>query len=134
MHFRNESPIKIEHIRELGGVHTLEQVALLSKYSFSFFDEDKLIACAGLVPLYEGSHRALIWSLLAKGGEKYLLPLTRCGLRLMRVSPFKRIEGTTPCDFPEGHRWLRMLGFEMEAECMRNYQLNKDHSLYSRIM
>jgi len=131
---RLENPVTLEHTRTLGGNYTQVQVDLVGKYSFSFFDGNELVACAGLIPLRDDNHRAVIWSLMAPGAEKHLLSLTKCGLRLMKVSPFKRIEGTTPVDFEQGHRWLRMLGFEIEAECMRHYQPNEDHSLYSRIM
>jgi len=46
-----------------------------------------------------------------------------------------RIEMTVDCDFPQGHRWAKMLGFTMEAERMRGYRPDGgDCALYARLL
>ena len=42
---------------------------------------------------------------------------------------------TVDCEFEQGHRWAKMLGFTMEAERMRAYRPDGgDVALYARVL
>lgn len=52
---------------------------------------------------------------------------------LQKHDSYRRIDAVVRQDFPEGHRWARMLGFQAEG-LMRSFDpLGLDYQMYSRI-
>jgi RimJ/RimL family protein N-acetyltransferase len=48
-------------------------------------------------------------------------------------APYRRIEATVDVGFKQGHRWIKMLGFELEGY-MRAYRPDgADMLLYARV-
>ena len=92
----------------------------------------KVKAIAGIFPVWAG--RSIAWSYLSDMGPKIFLRVHNAIRRQLDVEPSKRIEMTVDCDLVTGHRWARLLGFEMEAERMTAYGPGgRDCSLYARI-
>lgn len=107
--------------------------ALEGEHSYTAFANGQVVACAGLAPQWE--NRAIAWAYLADGlGAPLMLQLHRAVQRFLEVAPFDRIEATADVEFEQGHRWLRMLGFKLEAPCMPKYRPDGgDSSLYARV-
>ena len=101
--------------------------------SFTGLDGDKVIACAGIIKLWEG--RCMVWSYLADDAGKYMPAIHKATKRMLDVVEFSRIEAVVDEGFVEGHRWIKMLGFELETqEPMRKYMPNGNGAyLYARV-
>lgn len=88
------------------------------------------IACAGTVTHWPGRHYA--WAVLGSSTAPHMRWITREVLR--RLDELKgRIEMTVLVDFKAGHRWAKMLGFEVETPCMKGYgPVGESHAMYVR--
>lgn len=76
------------------------------------------LACGGVIQQWPGRHIA--WMYLGKMTAPHMLWLTREVLAtLSKITG--RIEFTVREDFSEGHRWARMLQFEVETPKMLRY-------------
>lgn len=138
------APFRLEHWHRIqlqpeqeDAVHFLsdhEIVQLETTDAFTAFVGDEVVAIAGVVPLSPGRGHA--WALLSNGARRHMLPITRAINRFLRISgDFTRVEMAVKCSFEEGHRWARLLGFEMEAPVMKRYDPSgEDYSLYARIL
>lgn len=107
--------------------------SLEAEVSFTALGEDGVpIACAGIIEV--GPGRAMVWSYLgALIGREFLL-IHRAVKRFIDLAQYRRIEATTDVEFAEGHRWLRMLGFECEAPKMKSYTIDgRDAALYAKV-
>lgn len=103
-----------------------------SEFSFSGIDGEKVVICAGVIP--RPPNRGEAWAILDKDSGKYMLPITRAVQSFLRSCPIKRIEASVSVDFKAGHRWAKMLGFDLEAERMLAYEPNGgDCSLYAKV-
>lgn len=106
--------------------------ALERSQAFSALVGDTVIGCAGVVPVWAG--RAVAWSLLAWNVGPHFVHVHRAVARFLDQCEFRRVEISVDCEFAEGHRWARLLGFEMEAERMRGYRPDGgDCALYARV-
>jgi hypothetical protein len=101
--------------------------------SYSAEQDGNIVACAGLTELSPG--RALAWSYLSPTlGGQMMLKITRAGERMMELSSFRRVEMDVLWDHVEGHRWARILGFDLECPRRRAYGPDgRDYALYSRV-
>jgi len=91
------------------------------------------IASAGVLPMWQG--RGMAWAYISNAAAKErFLSVHRAVSRFLDMCYLQRIEMTVDCEFEEGHRWARMLGFNMEAERMVAYRPDGgDCSLYARV-
>ena len=112
---------------------TPEAIATLEGHnSFTYVNKGKPLACFGWVPLY--SHRASAWAYISKDAGPCFIEMTRIAKRLFKSLQFKRIEFEVDCEFEQGHRWARILGFKLEAERLRGYRMDGgDSAVYARI-
>lgn len=135
-------PYKAEHLLEmvlqpeqeyaLPYVTPAHALALEGEYAFTALVGGKPIAVGGVKELWKG--RALCWTFIARDAGGHFTELHRAVKRLLEIVPYRRLEAEARCDFPQGHRWLKMLGFTMEAERMRAYQVDgEDYALYARV-
>lgn len=137
-------PFQPEHLKqiELQSEQTLAKKHLenedyarqLAGYeSWTGFIDDKVVACAGLIPVWGDRWQA--WSIIsATIGPSGMLQLTRAIMRGMRIKT-GRIEAVVAAEFKEGHRWAELLGFTLETPLpMRKwFPEGGDAYLYSRI-
>lgn len=101
-------------------------------FAISAWAEHRCVCAAGIVPIYK--HRATAWALMGEDAGPYLRQITQKVRQALDVSPYPRIEMQVNYDFRAGHRWAKMLGFEVEAERMRKSGIyGHDETLYVRI-
>ena len=109
-----------------------QSAVLASCFALSFWDDVECVGGLGIVPIWPGMGQA--WAVFGKSAGRHMLAITRHGEYLLNTVPFKRVQTTVRCDFAAGHRWMKALGFEMEAERMKAYDLmGRDHALYARV-
>lgn len=88
----------------------------------------RIVACAGFL---EGERGALLWSFLCDRAP--MRRLTKMAWRLLAVHPYPKVVATTAIDFPQGCRWLEMLGFRAAEIIPEMGADGRDHWLYERI-
>jgi hypothetical protein len=116
---------------------TMEQAKAIeaTEWAFTGVNEDgSLMGCAGLISMWQG--RAMAWAYISKSAEgRNFIKVHKAVSRFFEACYIKRIEITVDCDFEQGHRWAEMLGFKMEAECMKSYRPDGgDCALYARVL
>lgn len=113
---------------------TREHMETITKHNYAFSvltPEGKPLLCAGLIDCWDG--RAQAWAVLDQKCKEYFLPMHNAVKRFLEVCPVKRIEATVRKDFKAGHRWARLLGFELETETMKHFTPEGDTaSMYVR--
>lgn len=71
------------------------------------------VACMGVVPLTP--YRAQAWALISEAWTPTMRMVTRAALGWLQQTRYRRVEAVVSADFEAGHRWARMLGFEVEG-------------------
>lgn len=120
-------PLKVEHFAAMA-VQPAQAFArvvledpevapfLAAQESFTAMDGDLVLGCGGVLKQWEG--RLMAWALLGTAiGTRRMLWIhnrTRFFLR-DQLKRCRRIETTVDSEFPEGHRWVRALGFRCET-------------------
>ncbi len=139
----NVVPFKAEHLlsmqlqRSQNGLKPFitEEYAHMLEGQFAFTavsDDDEVVAVGGVTELWE--NRALAWTFIDSRAGKHFVALHKIVKDLLDIVPYRRIEAETSCGFTPGHRWLRMLGFQLEAECMKAFQPDGgDSALYAKV-
>jgi len=112
-----------------------EDYAHLLEGQFAFTamsDEEEVVAVGGVMEMW--SNRALAWTFIDARAGRHFVALHKIVRTLLDIVPYRRIEAETACDFTPGHRWLKMLGFEMEAACMKAFHPDGSNSaLYAKV-
>jgi len=107
--------------------------ALEKTQSFTIVEGERLLACFGWIPLYPT--RASLWACISAASGPHFVGITRIAKQLIHDLPFRRLEMEVDCEFEQGHRWAKMLGFELEAERLRGLRMDGgDSALYARIL
>ena len=102
---------------------------VLGTLAFSGWLGTTCVAAGGVFPQW-GRH-GIAWMLASEAIGPELLRLTRFGRALYQASPYDRITCDVLCDFTDGHRWAKLLGFELECERMVKYDpMGRDCALY----
>lgn len=86
--------------------------------------------CGGTLQHWPGRHMA--WALIDAKAAPHMLFVTRATRKFFgNVSG--RIEFTVRCDFPAGHKFAKLLGFEVETPLLKAYgPEGEDHVGYVR--
>lgn len=102
-------------------------------YSSTLMVDGRPMCCAGAIEYWKD--RALVWSFLSAEVDRRLFPrLHTEARRFLDGLPFKRLEASVVVGFENGHRWVKALGFEVEAPLQRHFQADgQDCVGYSRI-
>lgn len=112
-----------------------DNIRALENARFAFTaltQEGEVLGCAGVVEFWEGRGEA--WAAFNPNCKNYFILLHKMVKRFLEIAPFTRIEAVVDLDFPEGHRWIKTLGFELEAPLMRGYTVTgKDSALYAKV-
>jgi hypothetical protein len=136
-------PYKAEHMRALKlqsaqlcnlNWMPLDQAEQIEQFTaFTALDGDEVLVCAGVLELWAG--RGAAWAFLADGVGHRMVAVHRAVRRYFDVLGFRRLEAEVAADFPQGHRWMRLLGFELECPRMRGYFPDgSDAALYARVV
>lgn len=106
--------------------------ALEGPHAFTGLHDGKVIAVAGLADVWPG--RALLWSYMGGHAGPHMVAIHKVALRMIAAYEGARIEADVDVDFKPGHRWIKMLGFELETARMRKYRPDGgDMAKYVRI-
>jgi RimJ/RimL family protein N-acetyltransferase len=66
--------------------------------------------------------------------KDHMLRIQRIGKKITDEYPIQRIEAAVECDFKQGHRFMRLIGFTLEAERMKGFSENGgDCALYAKV-
>lgn len=136
-------PFQAEHIAQLelqsaqqylSNWVTPEQAKALEEFpSFSGVVNGSPVASLGILPQWHG--RAIAWGFLSEMGCRTFVQIHREVLSFLDDCFVPRVEATVDCDFEQGHRWVQMLGFKLEAERMHSYgPTGGDCALYARVL
>ena len=107
------------------------QAAGEANQAWTFEENNEILAIVGLEPQWEG--RAVAWTFISQHAGKHFPMIHKVITAIMDNSGFKRIETTVDVGFKQGHRWMKMMGFEVEG-LMRAYRPDGgDMFLYARI-
>lgn len=98
---------------------------------YSAIEDGIVYACAGVSIQWD--NRAIVWSLLSKDVGRHFTRIHKAAFRLMDMVSIRRIEAHVDPDFPEAHRWIKMLGFEFEGRMKAFSPYGDDMDLYARI-
>lgn len=103
-------------------------------YAFTGFHGDTIIGIGGLNPLWEGVAEAWIFT-----GEdfarhkRFVFKEVKRHLDLsFQILKLNRIQAVCVKDFEGAHTFAKHLGFELEADTLKNYMFGRDYSLYAR--
>ncbi len=135
-------PYKAEHLLALqvqpgqlgtAGFITPEYArALEDENAFTLLVDGQALAVGGVKEIWPG--RAFVWSWIDRRAGAHFAAVHHAAKQILAAAPYRRIEADVPCGFTAGHRWLRLLGFHLEAACMMAYQPDgADCSLYARV-
>lgn len=104
--------------------------AIAGGMALAAVEGDRVYGMAGIYEVWAG--RGLAWALLAHDAGKQMVALHRIAQRAIDVSLFRRIEADVLNSHDEGHRWMRLLGFEQEG-VRRCYWQGNDYALYAKV-
>ncbi len=119
-------PFETSHLDELTDFGNQEElvrplIGALQGYedagpAFSACVEGRIIGCAGLVEMTP--YRAYTWALIAKQDfAQRFVGIHRAVLRFLNEQTYKRIDAQVAFHDTDGHRWMRLLGFQREVFC-----------------
>ncbi|MDP3939806.1 MAG: hypothetical protein Q8R92_16940 [Deltaproteobacteria bacterium] len=110
-----------ERMRQLVAAADLK--SLEGPYAVTLMDDGKPLICAGALLYWKD--RALVWSFLSsRVGRRNMAVVHREAMRFLDALPIRRLEASVDVGFEQGHRWMKMLGFEVEAPLQRRFQVD----------
>lgn len=106
--------------------------ALAQGEAWTGIDDGRIVACGGVCPLH--GYMGNAWAMIAADLKNGFLIVHRVAERVLSSYPAQRIEAHIDCDFENGHRWAKVLGFELESLRMRKFTPDgRDVALYARV-
>jgi hypothetical protein len=100
--------------------------------SFTAMQDGEVLGCAGVFPFHD--NRALCWTYISKNAGKHFVQIHRRVKAFLDAVEYNRLEMDVAFEFQEGHRWAKLLGFEVETPCMKKYFVHGgDATRYVRI-
>lgn len=117
----------------LGGILSSPHAEAIENLGTAFTvmrDDGKVICCGGITDYWPG--RGEIWCVFTKNCTKEFIAIHRAGLKIIKNYAGKRIEAAVEIGFEKGHRWIRALGFTLDAPFLKSYlPTGGDVALYS---
>lgn len=90
----------------------------------------EIMLIEGFIPVYE--NRAEVCTLISKYAGRCFTSIHKEALNFLNNAPFQRVEATVDVGFKQGHRWVKMLGFELEGYLKYYRPDGADMILYAR--
>lgn len=101
-------------------------------WSFTGRVNGRVVICGGVALYWEGRGEA--WAIIDRNVKIEFLRIHRAVQRVLDLCPLRRIEATVDVGFKPGHRWMRMLGFKMEAAVLEAFRPDgRNASLYALV-
>lgn len=137
--------LTVEHLKEvlseeanapLRALITDDKLAAIAakRFAFAALSEEtgRVLCCAGLSEYWP--ERAEGWAILSGNCKREMIAVHRRIQKFLDRPPVRRIEAAVELGFRAGHRWARLLGFELEAQRLKAFLPNgKDCALYARV-
>jgi hypothetical protein len=131
-------PFKAEHLQALRLQPAQASSALLTAAeaervgtAYTAMSEGVPVACGGLFEIWP--NRAIAWTYLGIDCGREFQALHRHVMHKIVTAPWRRIESYVDASFVNGHRWMRVLGFEYEG-LLRSFMADgTDMALYARV-
>ena len=102
------------------------------RHSYTILVNGVVRACIGLVEYW--NNRGELWAIIDRSVKHEFVSIVRAMKRLLDESDVARMEAIVNVGFVQGHRLVKLLGFELEAPLMRKYGVTGlDCSLYARV-
>lgn len=93
--------------------------------------DGEVLAMWGAEQAWEG--RVIVWALLSQNIGRTMPVIHRHAVRFLERLDARRLETYVDVGFTPGHRWIKMLGFEVEGY-MKSFRPNGDDMvLYARV-
>lgn len=116
------------------GLITVESLkGLESEFSTTLMEDGKPLACGGAIQYWP--NRALVWTFLSNKVNKDNFRVVHAAVKQgIDGLPFNRLEASVDVGFKQGHRWMKLLGFRVEAPFQEAFQVDGSDSVgYVRI-
>lgn len=115
-----------------GAIHPGYAKLLENEFALTALHDGKVLAVGGVLKLWE--NRGLAWAYIDRDAGAHFPSIHKAVRRLLDLVPYDRVEADTPCEFEQGKRWLKMLGFACECERARKHRPDGgDSALYARV-
>lgn len=102
----------------------------MTSFAYSVFVDGKLELCGGVTEYW--ANRGEAWAVLDPNCKAHFLALHHRVKRFLEICPIGRIEAGVELGFEAGHRWVKALGFRLEAPKMEAFFPDgKDAALYA---
>jgi hypothetical protein len=136
-------PMKAEHVAGFrlqakqaalaGNLSDPAYVASLvaSGNAYAALVDGRAVAFGGCLELWQD--RAYAWMLIGEDAGPHFFTIVRAVAGYLQAAPWRRIEAAVASDFRQGHRLIKMLGFEFEGRMRAFSPDGLDHDLYARI-
>ena len=89
------------------------------------------LACLAVHPQWE--NRATAFALLSDDSGTHFPAIHSAVVEFLDNASYRRIEATVDVGFKQGHRWIKMLGFELEGYMKAYRPDGADMLLYARV-
>lgn len=99
--------------------------------AFAALVDGRAVAFGGCIELWQD--RAYAWMLIGEDAGPHFFPIVRAVSGFLKAAPWRRVEAAVACDFRNGHRLIKMLGFEHEGRMRAFSPDGADHDLYARV-
>lgn len=99
--------------------------------TFTAMDGERVLACAGIVPFWEG--RAEAWALMGPDLRRDFIHIHYAAKRFFNVCGFRRIEAAVDAEFGCAKAWMKALGFIYEGPLLKYTPDGRDCLRYARI-
>jgi hypothetical protein len=111
---------------------TLARLLRLPGAALTALEGDHVLMTGGLMPT--GDQMAVLWAVLADDAGAHMVRLDKAVRRFLAIHErYRRLEASVQQDFPEGCRWLELLGFEREGPLRAYGDDGADHWRYARV-
>lgn len=120
-----------EYMRPMMLKKEYQDVLNVQGKAFSAVKGGQVIACAGILPMWEG--RAEAWALMNRDIKTEFIHIHRATLRFLEICGVRRVEAHIDRDFGCAVRWIEMLGFEFEGNEAKYTPDGRDTMRYARV-
>ena len=111
---------------------TVLSVMEASPWSFTLLVDGAPIMSYGVMEYWPGRGEA--WAFIDRNAGPHMVAIHRKAKELLIAADLERVEANVICDFDAAHRWCKLLGFKLEAECRRKFfPTGEDAALYARV-
>lgn len=108
--------------------------SLENNHSYTLLKDGNPVLCGGVTELWK--ERGLLWSFI--GSDMSINEFVEAHYLVkyyLTLLEYRRLEMYVDVDFKAGHRWAKLLGFELEAERMKAFHPNGSaSSMYARVV